>query len=412
MGVWSYHHGDNLVNRGGPAGFWEFFRKEREIGSILQILTEDLDGGEVLYRSWSTVHTSHKETLNGYYWKTSLFISRKLKELYELGEENFLKKLKSENDRLHIYSNKLYTLPGNYAFFKLLVGRFELWVRLKIRIKFSFEQWILLYSFNNTSNLSTSIFRYKRLIPPKERFWADPCVIFENDKYFVFFEEFIYKINKGHLSVMEIDAKGNCSSPKIILEHPYHLSYPFVFKYDGEYYLIPESEQNLTIQLYKATNFPYEWQFKMNLMENVTAVDTTIFIKDNKFWLFTNIVEIAGAPYHDELFLFFSDSLFSNNWKSHPCNPIVSDVKSARPAGKIFHHNGKLYRPSQDCSYRYGYSTIINEILVMNETEYKEREVSDISPSWADDVVATHTLSFDNKLSVIDALIKRKKHFS
>ena len=42
-GVWSYHHGDNHINRGGPAGFWEVLEGSPVIGSVLQVLDEDLD---------------------------------------------------------------------------------------------------------------------------------------------------------------------------------------------------------------------------------------------------------------------------------------------------------------------------------------------------------------------------------
>lgn len=411
MGVWSFHHGDNHVYRGGPAGFWEIFQKKRELGSILQILTEDLDGGEVLYRSWSARYRLLNTSVNSYYWKSSLFIPRKLEELYESGEEIFFQKLQSENNGLHFYSNKLYTTPGNYEFLKLFVSNYWDWLKLNIWKLFNFEQWILLYSFNSKEDISTSIFRYKRLIPPKDRFWADPCVVYKNERYFVFFEELMYKSanSKGHLCVMEIDKKGVSSPPTIILKQPYHLSYPFVFEHDGEYYMIPESEEDSTIQLYMAVNFPYEWKFLMNLMEDVKAVDTTLFIKDNKFWLFTNIREISGASYSEELFLFSSDHLLSKTWQRHPCNPVVSDVKSARPAGRLFYHKEKLYRPSQDCSFRYGYSTVINEVLVLDEKNYKEYKVSDIRPNWDEDVVATHSLSFDHGLCVIDASIKRRK---
>src|SRR5207249_3634206 len=70
-GVWSYHHADNAVNRGGPPGFWEVFHDHPVTGSILQILTEDLDNGTVLYRSFSsTDRHSVKRNRNTYYWKS------------------------------------------------------------------------------------------------------------------------------------------------------------------------------------------------------------------------------------------------------------------------------------------------------------------------------------------------------
>src|SRR5215212_7869485 len=82
-GIWSYHHGDNLVNRGGPAGFWEVMDGIPVTGSILQVLTEDLDNGPVIYRSWSPTSDrfSVKANRNNLYWKSSAFVLRKLRDL-------------------------------------------------------------------------------------------------------------------------------------------------------------------------------------------------------------------------------------------------------------------------------------------------------------------------------------------
>lgn len=413
LGVWSYHHNDKYAFRGEPVGFWEFYYQKKEIGSYLEIVNDDEDDDSgILYRSWSGISRIHKKSLDGFYLKTSLFIRRKLKELYEMGGELFLKKLKFENEPLQFYSNKLFRQPGNIQFLKVIFRNIISSIKYRIRMKFYFDQWILLFSFGKPGDISRSIYKYKRVIPPSDRFWADPFVIFKNEKYFVFFEELIYKKKgeMGHLSVMEITRDGTVSEPKIILKKPYHLSYPFIFEYSNRYYMIPESSGDATIQLYECTGFPYEWEFKMNLMENICAVDTTMFFKDNKFWLFANVSEIPGVSKSEELFLFSSDSLFSNNWKSHPANPIISDIRSARPAGRIFYHNGRLYRPSQDCSVAYGYRILLNEVIELTEEKYKEIIISDITPDWDKDVIATHTLSFDHDLTLIDAQIRKRKN--
>ncbi len=409
LGIWSFHHGDNFQYRGGPAGFWEFFKRERGIGSILEILTEDIDGGQVLFRSWSTIHSTQVETLNSYYWKSSLFVFRKLNELHRLGAEAFVKKLQSQNDDLLFYSKQLYTLPRNRSFLKLLTTHVLHKTYFKIWKRFNFEQWILLYAFSKDDSPTNALYSYKRITPPKDRFWADPCVIYDQGRYFVFFEEYFLKNYKGHISVLEIDETGKVLSTQNVLEKAYHLSYPFVFTYQDSFYMIPETAENSTIELYKAKSFPLEWELEKVLMNNVKAFDTTIYVDEHGVWMFTNIAEIEGAPVNDELFLFSSNELVSDDWNAHPGNPIVSDVRSARSAGKLFKHHDKLYRPSQDCSYRYGHSTVINEVLILNEEEYKERKVSAISPDWAADMVGTHTLSHENKLTVIDGLIKRTK---
>ena len=92
-GVWSFHHGDNDVNRGGPAGFWEVFQNNPVTGSVLQIINDELDDGKILAKSYSTTDPILvKRNCNNYYNKTLSFLPRKLKELHELGKDQFLEK--------------------------------------------------------------------------------------------------------------------------------------------------------------------------------------------------------------------------------------------------------------------------------------------------------------------------------
>ena len=116
----------------------------------------------------------------------------------------------------------------------------------------------------------------------------------------------------------------------------------------------------------------------------------------------------AAAP-NVELFLFYADDLFSGDWKAHPQNPIISDVKSARPAGSLFVKDGKLIRPSQDCSKGYGHGIDLNEIEVLSETEYRERRILSIRPDWDKRIVATHTFASCGDLTVIDAMTYARK---
>ncbi|MEO8768522.1 MAG: hypothetical protein ABI402_00500 [Ferruginibacter sp.] len=409
-GIWSYHHGDNKVNRGGPAGVWEFLQQWKETGSVLQIITEELDGGGILARSWCcTDNLFINRNLNAFYWTATSLLPRTLKRLYEMGSENFFLQVAKENEHPVFYSNPLYKKPRNFEFFKLIIAKSFSILKYSLWRMFHLEQWILLYAFKKGNDFSTSIFRYKKMLPPKNVFWADPCVVFENNKHYIFLEELIYKTNKGHISVMEMQENGEYGKPQIILDKKYHLSYPFVFKDGNDWYMTPESAESNAIELYRCTSFPYKWEFVMNLVENVYACDPTIHFKDGKYWLFAAIRSYEGASASDELYLFYSDTLLSNQWKPHIANPIVSDVKTARPAGRLFMHNNNLYRPSQDCSEKYGRATNINHILTMNEEKYEEVTVNKIEPNWDKKITRTHSLSFSNGLTVIDGFLSRRK---
>jgi hypothetical protein len=272
-------------------------------------------------------------------------------------------------------------------------------------------KWQVLIEINNDHNyLSPDFRRFKKLGSPKEVFWADPFVVAKEDNYFVFVEEFVYKLNKAHISVLKLDKKGNLLSSEKIIERSYHMSYPFIFELDNIYYMIPETGKNQTIELYRCTDFPYKWEFVKNIMENVSAVDSTFFFYNNKWWLFTCLDQTANISGNStELFLFFSDDILADRWESHPDNPIVSDARTARPAGKLFIQEDKIYRPSQNCAGRYGMGFNICEVTKLTEDEYSEELISETEPFWDVRLKGTHTFNNDKDIKVIDVYSYRKR---
>ena len=268
----------------------------------------------------------------------------------------------------------------------------------------------MLYKINSIETSFPSIEEFKLLPAPSDRFWADPFVISKDNRHYIFVEELLYKTNKGHIAVIELDNKGKVIDSKKILERPYHLSYPFLFQHNGTYYMIPETGGNKTIELYRCKAFPYEWEFVMNLMEEIDTADATLFYHNNKWWLFCCIDKSGkNVGMLDELHLFFADDLFTTNWQSHPNNPICTNTRTARPAGKIFLQNSKIYRPSQNCSGIYGRGININEIIKLSETEYQEAVVKKIIPEDENDLIGTHTFNFSDKITLIDGFKYRRK---
>ncbi len=244
---------------------------------------------------------------------------------------------------------------------------------------------------------------FKTIRRPKGRFWADPFVIAADQKYYLFVEEFIYRKNKAHISVIELDGNGQYLRSRKVLERPYHLSYPFTFRLNGEYYMIPETGQNRTIELYKSTSFPYQWEFVMNLMEDIHATDTTLLFHDNRCWMFVTVDKTGGiSGGSTELYLYYSDDLFAGKWQGHPMNPVISDESNARCAGRLFFKDGILYRPSQDCSVRYGRALNLNRVTKLNREEYEEIRERVISPDWDKKLKGTHTINSEGGLTVID----------
>ena len=402
-GVWSFHHGDNLVNRGGPAGFWEVMEGVPVTGSVLQVLTEDLDNGRVIYRSWSPTadRFSVKANRNNLYWKSAAFAIRKLKELAD-----GLPVVPPDNQLYRPYSNRLYRMPPNGEMFSRLSQLGAKYVASKFQAALNSDQWALAYRFRSgPCDSNNTLYRFKNLLPPKDRFWADPFAIQAGDHYYVFIEEYPYDAAKGHISVIELDRKGVVSGPRKVLEREYHLSYPFVFEWNNEYYMLPETAANKTVELYRAKSFPFVWQPEKVLMTDIRAKDATLAEIDGTWWMFVSIAE-HSIP--DELYLFSAPSPFGP-WKPHKRNPVKSDVRGSRPAGGLFEWNGEVYRPAQDSSGRYGYATSINRVIQLDHDQYQEEQVSSIQPNWSKNLLATHTISIAGDLTVVDCLVKRSR---
>jgi hypothetical protein len=93
----------------------------------------------------------------------------------------------------------------------------------------------------------------------------------------------------------------------------------------------------------------------------------------------------------------------------HPRNPVVSDARSSRPAGRPFVRDGCLYRPSQNCCPHYGYGFNISEVTKLTETDYEERVLSRVEPVWDGNIVSTHTINYEDGLTVIDGQFRRRR---
>jgi hypothetical protein len=401
QGVWSYHHGDNLVNRGGPAGFWEVMDAAPISGSVLQVLSEDLDNGEVLDRT--LVRTSDRFSVrlskNNLYWRSSSFVMRKLRELHEQGTAA------REQSSFRPYYNRLHKMPTNAELLPKLARLSWTYATNKIRYALNFDQWTLAYRFRTSpTDPNNSFYRFNHLTPPKDKFWADPFPVKFEGKYFVFFEEYLYKDDKAHISVMELSKNGP-SEPVPVLKRDYHLSYPFMFEWQGRHLMIPETAGNKTVEVYACESFPGDWKLESVLLEGVPGRDATLFEVDGLWWMF---VAIADTDSSDELHLYYSSTPLGP-WKPHKQNPVKSDVRNSRPAGRLFYWNGELCRPAQDSSQRYGYAMTINRILRLTPDEFVEQEISKILPQWRRDLRGTHTLNICEDLTVIDCLVHRRR---
>ena len=262
------------------------------------------------------------------------------------------------------------------------------------------EQWYVGVRSRVSGAEAFELKAFYLLNPPRDRFFADPFVAEREGRSYLFFEEFVFAERRGVISCIEFDEQGFRGAPSVVLEAPYHLSYPFLFEWEGETYMLPECRASGCIKLFRAVEFPYRWEFAGDLLENLWAVDATIFEHGGSFWMFAGGVKKNGKI-DSELFLYFADTPLGP-WHEHPANPVVADVCRARPAGKVFTHEVLLIRPGQNCSQSYGGATVLNRIDVLSREEYRETPIKSLGPEWFPGSRGVHTLNHSEHYQAVD----------
>ncbi len=200
-------------------------------------------------------------------------------------------------------------------------------------------------------------------------FVADPFMARHGGIWHMFFEVMNRETQRGEIGLAESADGLVWSYKQIVLAEPFHLSYPYVFEWEGEHYMMPETLGANAVRLYRATNFPVEWVCVGPIIEG-TFADPSVFRFAGDWWLFA-----CSTPYrHDTLRLFRANSL-TGPWTEHPASPVVEgDRLSARPGGRVLVTDGGVTRFSQVCFPSYGSRVRAFEIRALAGALYSEAE--------------------------------------
>jgi hypothetical protein len=164
--------------------------------------------------------------------------------------------------------------------------------------------------------------------------------------------------------------------------------------------MIPESSQARSIDLYRAAAFPGDWRHEARLVEGVEASDATLIEREGRWWMFATVRDGGGA-YSDALHL-WSAPEFSGPWTPHARNPVLIDIASARPAGRMVCRQGSLYRPAQDCRDGYGAALALARIDRLDDDGYAQTVETIVTPGPLWPGRRLHTLNSAGPFEFID----------
>ena len=397
-GIWSFHHGDEQKFRGVPPAFWEIVKNEKVTASMLQRLTEKLDGGLILRKGYFPTITHS--------WKASLEQAIRLSLSWpadvcrEIAELNSFPASEVDVNT----TAPIYRMPGNLTLLHFLIRSLVNRIRFHLHEIFRAEKWqtglikmqaseILASATKQIDSASVNWIEAKE----KHRYFADGFAVKEKDQLLLFFEDYSYCQRKAHISALYFNEnEKSVMDVRMALKEPWHLSYPYLFNYENKIYCIPESLEHGSVELYELDVLTGKLEHVRTLVAGLSAADPSLVFHCQRWYLFftpahaTNIV----------LNLWHADTL-EGPFVPHILSPVKADIRNARPAGAFFEMDKKLYRPAQDCSQTYGGRVVINQIKALTATEFVETPVAAVEPPVG--FSGLHTLSFSGDYLYFDA---------
>jgi hypothetical protein len=240
---------------------------------------------------------------------------------------------------------------------------------------------------------------WRPIDPEPSTFHADPFILNEGGSIWLFAEACPYATGKGVIVCAQVSEAGETGPFRVVLEQPWHLSYPYLFRADGQIWLVPESSARGGIDIYRAEHFPDRWVLERRLFEDLRLVDATLFEEGGLLWLFAGAIGGNGGSSWDELFAWHAPGL-AGPWTPHRLAPLKSDCRSARPGGRPLRLGERLLRPAQRCETGYGESLAWMEVRTLTPGAFEEVEVA----NWRGpaDVSGLHSADLESDVQAVD----------
>ena len=201
-------------------------------------------------------------------------------------------------------------------------------------------------------------------------FVADPFMLHDGSTWCMFFEVWNHRAHRGSVGLAESSDGLHWTYRRIVLDEPFHLSYPHVFEWNGGFYMIPESHQAEVVRLYQATDWPTRWEPRADLLDGC-FVDSSVWQFNDSWWM------LAFDKRCEVLRLFRADGP-AGPWLEHPKSPLAADgLRFGRPGGRVVVWGGRLIRFAQDTRFYYGNAVHALEITRLTDADYQEEEMQE-----------------------------------
>lgn len=268
------------------------------------------------------------------------------------------------------------------------------------------------------------------MLPGREGWWfADPLLCHRGGKRWLFAEAMDLSTGKGRLEVCELHDDGSIDGWRVALEEDFHLSFPMVFDWNGEVWMIPETGHDHSLRLYRCRVFPTKWELvqrfatdeelcdailvdrraeALTILCSETKPDNQLYVRYRRYTLCHAVQETAALPLAE------ADTLPA----AAPAGPfeLLPDETYnlqhrdfdfvSRNAGPLFVLGEQVIHPTQ-VSTSVDYGVYLQFLARRGSSEVplcaampQNVEITGLN---AADVIGVHTYCRDDVLEVIDA---------
>lgn len=197
-----------------------------------------------------------------------------------------------------------------------------------------------------------------------DAWFADPFILdVTADEIHVLVEEFPKALYRGRISKLTIDRVTlQLKQVDVIKELPTHMSFPVIIRTNEDFvYLLPENGEAGRLTLYKYYPIDNRIETLVSVLDEGVADAIPFKMGDEQYLFCTRRPNVNG----NQLSLFqWNESLKKYAFVKE----YHFDENLARMAGDCFIHNGKYYRPAQECNVQYGHAVSLQEVTCAGES--------------------------------------------
>lgn len=195
-----------------------------------------------------------------------------------------------------------------------------------------------------------------------KKWFADPFILeYNSNEIQLLVEEFDYKVHKGRIAKIIVDrGTWTVSDCSILLDLETHLSFPMIWRQNGEIFVFPENYKSGGWNMYRYDKMRGRLVLQKQII-NEKLTDAIIYKGEKQYWLLSTYVPKPNGPV---LTVWRSANLEGPFEESQK---ITFPENIGRNAGMLFQYAGKLIRPAQESNFSYGHAIVFQEANIAGD---------------------------------------------